>query len=99
MVTRTEFPDLEALRGELERQQHEALRQINDGLSQGKPDSGAEQWYSRVTRQWEQLNYVLNFFEMVRFRQSQNWQNWQTVAVIIVALLALVLSAFSVWRG
>ena len=96
---RTEFPELEAIRDDLDRQRHEAQKQINDGIYNGKPDAAAEQWRARVSKAIEELNYVLDFFLTIRFRQSQAWQWWQTAAIFIVILLSLILSIFAVWRG
>lgn len=99
MVQRTEFPELEALRDDLDRQRYEAQRAINDALYHGKTDVASEQQHARVSKTLEEIRYVLNFFDTVRFKQAQSWQAWQTVALITVTALALLLSIFSVWRG
>lgn len=99
MRQRTEFPALEARKSDLQHQHYEATRQANDATYAGKPDAAAQQWLTRIREELDQLNYVLDYFELIRLRDLQGWRTWQTVVLITVAALALALSLFSVWRG
>ena len=101
---RTEFPALERRRGTLRLELDAWEKASNYAFDKNNEQAAttmivSERRASNAREELDEVTYVLNFFEMVRFRQAQNWQSWQTAALIIVTALALLLSIFSVWRG
>lgn len=99
MAVRTEFPYIEARRADLEHQHYEASKQADDAARGGKPDGAAQEWLKNIRAELGEVNYVLDYFQMIRYRNDQGWRAWQTIAMIAVVLLSLALSIFSIVRG
>jgi hypothetical protein len=96
---RTEFPSLEERQAYLEHAAYVAATQNNDAISAGKPDGNVQAWQASIRRELDDINYVLKYFQLLRFRRESEWKQWQTVVVILIAIVAFGLSLFSIWRG
>lgn len=99
MDKRTNFPALEARKGDLEHAHYEAQKQVADAAYANQPDNAKLQWLASIRRELDELSYVLDFFRTIRIRDARGWEHWQTMIVLIVALISFALSIMALWRG